>query len=178
MTYANFINILQKKNIDPDRLPQLLVEQLAAGNLKIATAESCTGGLVSKKITGISGSSAVFDCGVCSYANTVKHKVLGVKSATLAQYGAVSPQTACEMAKGVRMLSGAHIGVSTTGIAGPSGGTAKKPVGLVYIGISTAWQTIAAKAQIWGAPGLDREQIRNTAADMALFYGLNIIKML
>lgn len=85
------------------------------------------------------GSSEVFGCGAVTYANGAKERLLGVQGSTLARYGAVSPQTAREMADGVRRLSGADIGVSTTGVAGPDGGTDEKPVGLVYVGISSEW---------------------------------------
>ena len=108
-------------------------QQLKEKGMKIATAESCTGGLVSKRITEIPGASDVFECGVCSYANRIKHELLGVSEQTLERYGAVSPQTAQQMAEGIRRLSGAEIGISVTGIAGPGGGTEEKPVGLVFL---------------------------------------------
>ncbi len=114
-----------------------LVAALREKGLKIATAESCTGGLISGAITEVSGASEVFDGGVCSYANQIKESVLGVPARTLETVGAVSAATAAAMAKGVRKLMDAHIGVSVTGIAGPSGGTADKPVGTVYIAVAT-----------------------------------------
>lgn len=103
----------------------------------ISTAESCTGGLLSHVLTGISGSSAYFIGGVVAYSNVIKARMLGVQGVTLEKYGAVSQQTAQEMAEGVRKQFQTDIGLSTTGIAGPTGGTATKPVGLVWIGIST-----------------------------------------
>lgn len=123
--------------IDVPNLQTAAVNELLKRNLKIAAAESCTGGLVSERITQIPGASKIFDCGVCAYANEIKHRVLGVREETLAKYGAVSQQTAAEMASGVRKLANADIGISTTGIAGPGGGTQEKPVGLVYIGIDS-----------------------------------------
>ena len=113
-----------------------LVEILKERGLTISTAESCTGGLVAKTFTDVSGVSSVFWGGVVSYDNSVKENVLGVKRETLDSYGAVSYQTAKEMAQGVRDLCKTDIGISTTGIAGPTGGTPEKPVGTVYIGIA------------------------------------------
>lgn len=120
-----------------------LEQRLIEHGLMLCTAESCTGGLIANWLTDISGSSACFVGGVTAYANQAKLEFLGVKAETLKQFGAVSPQTAAEMADGVRARFAKHfpveqlIGISTTGIAGPTGGTAEKPVGLVYIGIST-----------------------------------------
>lgn len=102
----------------------------------IATAESCTGGLVSARITGVSGSSAYFLGGIVSYSNEAKHRLLGVPDRLLERYGAVSVDVALAMARGVRRKIGADIGVATTGIAGPGGATPTKPVGLVYIALA------------------------------------------
>lgn len=121
--------------IDVGNLQTALVKALHEKNLKIATAESITGGLVSKRITEVSGSSEVFECGICSYSNNIKHSVLGVSQETLDTFTEYSAETALEMAKGVRRISGADIGISTTGIAGPNGGTDEKPVGLVYVAL-------------------------------------------
>lgn len=123
--------------IDVGNLQTALVKALHEKNLKIATAESITGGLVSKRITEVSGSSEVFECGVCSYSNNIKHSVLGVSQETLDTFTEYSAETALEMAKGVRRISGADIGISTTGIAGPNGGTDEKPVGLVYVAVDS-----------------------------------------
>ena len=120
-----------------DKTAENVVQLLKERGLSAATAESCTGGLISAEITSVSGSSDVFGFGVCTYANEAKMKLLGVKAETLAAVGAVSEETACEMAAGVRRLSGADIAVSVTGVAGPTGGTPEKPVGTVYIGVST-----------------------------------------
>jgi len=102
----------------------------------IATAESCTGGLVAARITGISGSSAYFLGGIVSYSNEAKHRLLGVPDLMLERYGAVSVDVALAMARGVRRKIGTDIGIATTGIAGPTGATATKPVGLVYIALA------------------------------------------
>ena len=101
----------------------------------LALAESCTGGLVSKLITDVSGASAFYEGGVCSYSNSVKMKILGVKEETLRTFGAVSENTAREMSQGVRKALGADIGVGITGIAGPLSDGTNKPVGLIYISV-------------------------------------------
>ncbi len=130
----------------------------------VATAESCTGGLVAKRITDVSGSSEMFGYGCVTYANEAKMKLLGVKAETLEKYGAVSEHTAREMASGVRALSGADIGVATTGIAGPGGGTAEKPVGLVYLGVASDKGVRAVKLLLKG----DRDRVRILASSNAL----------
>ena len=168
ITAKEFLHILNEKGIDPKDLSQMVVDRLIEKGEKIATAESCTGGSISKRITDVSGASAVFDCGVCSYGNNIKNKVLGVNQETLETVGAVSPQTAMEMALGVRNLANSHYGIATTGIAGPTGGTKEKPVGLVYIGISSQKNTYAIKALL-GEQGYNRENIRKIATDLALF---------
>lgn len=117
-------------------LSTTLVRLLSEKGLTISTAESCTGGLIAKCITDVSGASSVFFGGVVSYDNSVKENVLGVKADTLCTYGAVSSQTAMQMAQGVCQVMKTDIGISTTGIAGPGGGTPEKPVGTVYIGFS------------------------------------------
>lgn len=154
---------------DMENLQTALVRLLMQKGLTIATAESCTGGLISKKITEVPGSSAVFGCGVCAYANEIKEKLLGVHHETLAQYGAVSSQTAMEMADGVRQASGADFAVSTTGLAGPGGGSDQKPVGLVYIGVSCRQGTVAHRFLLGQEGENEREQIRAAACGHALF---------
>jgi len=114
----------------------VLVEVLKDKGLKIATAESCTGGLLGGALTSMSGSSQFFELGVTTYSNEAKIKLLGVKENTIYQYGAVSENTAKEMADNIKDIAGVHIGVSVTGVAGPGGGSIEKPVGLVYIGVS------------------------------------------
>lgn len=149
-------------------LQQAVVRELTAQKRRIATAESLTGGLVSKRLTEVSGASAVLECGVCSYSNRIKHELLGVRAQTLNTYTEYSPQTALEMAEGVRRLSGAEIGVSTTGIAGP-GGVDGKPAGLVYVAVSTENDSIAYELQLSQGEKNNREQVRSLAASHALF---------
>ena len=105
--------------------------------LKIAVAESCTGGLIAHTLTNVPGSSQYFDRGIISYSNRAKVELLGVKRETLEKYGAVSRQTAEEMAIGIRERARVDMGIATTGIAGPRGGTKEKPVGLVYITLTS-----------------------------------------
>lgn len=141
-----------------------LVELLRSRGLKCATAESCTGGGIGSAITAVPGSSDVYLGGVVSYANSVKRDVLGVPEETLESVGAVSPETAASMADGVRRLVGADIAVSVTGIAGPGGGSAEKPIGLVWFGIAAKDGTRTEKAIFVG----DRERVREQAVLHAL----------
>lgn len=154
--------------VDIGSLQAALVAALQAKGLKVAAAESCTGGLVSKRITEVAGASQVFDCGVCSYANRIKEQVLGVSRETLETLGAVSKETAAQMAAGVRKLSKADIGVSTTGIAGPDGGTEEKPVGLVYVGVDSENYTTVLECRLSRGYDNERELIRYLASSHAL----------
>lgn len=154
-----------------------LVELLNRAGKTIATCESCTGGLISKLITNVSGASSVFGYGVCTYANEAKMKLLGVKEETLSKHGAVSEKTAIEMAKGMLELSGADIAISTTGIAGPTGGTPEKPVGLVYSAIAAdSGSYIKCVKMLLAAPGDDRETIRCKAANGAMSLAIEYLK--
>lgn len=154
--------------VDVGDLQTAAVELLRSRRLKVATAESCTGGYLAKRLTDVPGSSEVFECGVVSYANDVKEKLLCVRNETLTDYGAVSPQTAREMAEGIRKLSGADIGVSLTGIAGPDGGSAEKPVGLVYVGISSPWHSEVKELRLGRGYDEERELVRLLASSHAL----------
>ena len=128
--------------IDFNCIEEAVVKLLKENNLKVATAESCTGGFIAKRITNISGSSSVFDCGIVSYANEIKHKILGVSKDDLDTYGAVSEPVARQMAKGALEISGADIAVSVTGIAGPDSDGTDKPVGLSFI-------ALADRSNVW-----------------------------
>ena len=146
------------------RLEEEIATLLKEQGLTIAVAESASGGLISHLITNVPGSSDYFKGSVVAYANEVKVEVLGVKRKTVESYGAVSEQTAEEMALGVRMLLGADIGLSDTGIAGPTGGDAEKPVGLFYIGFSSELGTWAARHVFEGG----RLENKRAAAEAAL----------
>lgn len=122
--------------VDYTCIEEAVIEKLKEKHMKVATAESCTGGLIAKRITDVPGASEVFDCGIISYANEIKHRVLGVSEDDLNKYGAVSEPVAKQMAQGALKVSGADIAVSVTGIAGPDSDSTNKPVGLVYIGLA------------------------------------------
>ena len=151
--------------MDADSLEEVVVKELAARGLTVATAESCTGGMLSQRITAVPGASGVFAYGACTYANDIKEKMLGVRHETLEAYGAVSPETAAEMARGVRKAAGADFGVGITGIAGPGGGTPEKPVGLVYLAACSADTVYVQKLVITGRT---REVVRLSSTQHAL----------
>jgi len=152
-------------------LSRVLVDFLAENNLVIATAESCTGGLVAARIVDAPGASKVFYEGVVTYANEAKEARLNVSEETLEKYGAVSEQTAKEMAYGL-LSENVDIAVSTTGIAGPDGGTPEKPVGLVYIGIAfRGEEPFAIECRYAGS----RNDIRRSAANEALYRTYNYL---
>jgi len=137
-------------------------------NLTVATAESCTGGLIAHAITNVSGSSEYFDRGIVSYSNRAKMELLDVSENILKEYGAVSEQVAKTMAEGIRKKSNVDIGIATTGIAGPTGGTEEKPVGLVFIAISTSENTMVKKFQFSGDRLQNKESTCNAALNMLL----------
>ena len=145
-------------------IEQLLLDELRSRGMTFAAAESCTGGLIAKRITDLSGASAVFRGGVVSYTNDVKRDVLGVPQEILDRYGAVSPWTAGYMASGVRKLLKADIAVSVTGLAGPGGDEFGHPVGTVYIGYESAEKSVVKKYSFAGS----REEIRNQTIREAL----------
>ena len=146
---------------------QRCYEALKARGVTFAAAESCTGGLIAKRITDVSGSSKVFECGVCSYSNRIKHQLLGVSEQTLAEYGAISEQTAAQMASGVRNLSAADIGISVTRKAGPTADEGKE-VGLVYIGGDSPKLTHVFTLHVNRRDQDARETIRYLASSHAL----------
>ena len=141
-----------------------LVALLKAKGLRCATAESCTGGGVAAAITGVAGASEVFAGGAVTYENAAKEKVRGVSGETLRRHGAVSSETAAEMAAGARRLYGVDLAVSLTGIAGPGGGSAEKPVGLVWFGLASAAGVATEKAVFPGS----RAEVRAQAVRHAL----------
>ena len=138
--------------------------------LTIASAESCSGGLISHTLTNISGSSDYFDRGIVSYSNKAKMELLGVPEDVLEKYGTVSEQVAKAMAEGIRTKSNVDIGLSTTGIAGPTGGTKEKPVGLVYIGLSTKDEVLVKKFQFSGNRLENKENTCKAALQMLYDY--------
>ena len=142
-----------------------VVDTLRAKSLTLSFAESCTGGMCAQRIVSVSGASEIFLGGVVSYANSAKTGILGVKEATLSVYGAVSEETAREMARGARLVFSSDIAVSVSGIAGPGGGTEQKPVGTVCFGISSV---LGEYSETVHFKNDGREKIRTAAADHAL----------
>ena len=150
-----------------------IVKKLIKNKLKISIAESCTGGLLSSAITSISGSSKVFNLGLVTYSNESKIKVLKVSRNLIRQYGAVSEQVCRSMVKNVSKMGKTNISISVTGIAGPGGGSKKKPVGLVYIGIKKG-KKISIKKYLLKNKG--RSYIQKTIVNKCLGLILNVLK--
>ena len=142
---------------DGSSLEEVAARLLMEKKMTVSFAESCTGGLLAARLTDIPGISAVFDRAAVTYSNRSKMEQLCVRKETLDRYGAVSEQTACEMALGIRNISGTDLGISVTGIAGPGGGTDKKPVGLVYTALAHRDGVTVKRLDLWG----NRERIRN-----------------
>ncbi len=157
---------------DETSIVECVLEKLKQRGWKLAAAESCTGGMISSAIVDISGSSEVFQAGYVTYANEAKQKMVGVKQETLAQFGAVSEQTAREMAEGARRAAGVEIAVSVTGIAGPGGGSKEKPVGLGYIAVATPDRTVCQEFHLSG----NRMKIRTLMMKNALKMVLDQVK--
>lgn len=151
-------------------LPEVVGELLRSKEMTLAVAESCTGGLLGKMITDISGSSDYFLGGVIAYSNDLKIKLLSVPQIILEKYGAVSSECASYMAEGVIQATGADIGVSITGVAGPTGGTEEKPVGLVYVGLAVPGKTNAKECRFGNQRESNRDRSAVTALDMVRRY--------
>ncbi len=147
-----------------------IIEEFSARGLTLATAESCTGGLIAGALTDIAGSSAVVDRGFVTYSNTAKHEMIGVREETLAQFGAVSRETALEMVEGALKAAGTSLAVAVTGIAGPGGGSPEKPVGLVHLAAASKTGKLIHREMRFG--DLGRTAIRlatvRTALEMLL----------
>ena len=155
------------------KLPQKIVKLLSRKRLKISFAESCTGGLLSCAITSVSGSSKVFALGLVTYSNQSKNNILKIPKKTLIKYGAVSYESCLSMVKNLSKISKTEVSVSITGIAGPKGGSRKKPVGLVYIGIKKGNKTLVKK-HLFKNKG--RLYIQKTAVNKSLGIILSFIK--
>lgn len=154
-----------------NKLEETILQLLIKNNYTIATAESCTGGLLAGTLVNCSGISSYFKEGIVSYSNEAKEKYLGVHKETLEQYGAVSAETAREMAEGIKKAASVDIGLSTTGIAGPDGGTVQKPVGLVYIGLAIGEECYVYELNLQG----NRQVIREKTVKNSLY---NLYKQL
>ncbi len=151
-------------------LEEKVVKALNEKGLVMATAESCTGGYIAKRITDVSGSSSVFNCGIVSYSNDIKEKVLGVNGETLEKYGAVSEQTVDEMVRGALNVSGADIAVAVSGIAGPNSDNTNKPVGMICFAVSNGKQTIIKTSYTDF-----KENVRNNNREFAVKTALEMI---
>lgn len=145
-------------------LEQKVVQILKDTRKTLAVAESCTGGLLSHLLTNVPGASKCLKYSIIAYSNEAKEKFLKVPASLIKKYGAVSEQSALEMAKGVRRQLNTDLGVSITGIAGPDGGTARKPVGLTYIALNTTQESICLKCRFMG----NRIQVKSQAVTQAL----------
>ena len=152
-------------------LESVVVELLRANSLTATCVESCTGGLLSARLVNVPGVSEIYKTGLVTYSNKAKRKLLGVKKSTLQKYGAVSEQTAEEMARGAATLTKADVAVAVTGIAGPDGGTKEKPVGTVYIACSVKGKTVVKKYHFSG----NRSKVREATVSEALVLMRNCI---
>jgi nicotinamide-nucleotide amidase len=142
-----------------------IIELCKSKSKRLTTIESCTGGLLSAVLTAVPGSSEIFDCGFVTYSNEAKNKLVKVPSKTIIKFGAVSDEVAIAMAQGGLHEAGADISVSITGVAGPGGGTAQKPVGLVHFGIATNWSDAQPNRIIFSGT---RDEIRYQSVEHAL----------
>jgi len=161
------VKIILGENIyghDEESLEEVVLKLLQEKKMTISLAESCTGGLIANRLTDVPGASASLICGVISYSNASKINILGVSEDTISKYGAVSSQTAEEMAYGVKRINGTDIGLSITGIAGPDGGSAEKPVGLCYIGVALGDKVMVHKLIFNG----NRKKIKWNSSSKAL----------
>lgn len=154
-----------------EQLAYQVLEALKSRHWTLSTAESCTGGGIGSALTAVPGSSTAYLGGVISYTNAVKHALLGVPDEILSLYGAVSRETAACMAEGVRKVTGSHLGVSVTGLAGPNSDGSGKPVGLVYIGCANEARTVVNEFVFQG----DRTEVRQQAIISALELSLEML---
>ena len=169
ITFKNTICDYLKGKIyteNDENIENVVIREAVHNKSTIAIAESCTGGLVGSRITDVPGSSRVFLGGIIAYSNEIKEKSLGVKGATLKRYGAVSEETAIEMANCIRNKFSSEIGLSVTGIAGPDGGTVEKPIGLVYIGFSNKFGDKVFKRNFISSRGINKKRASQAALDI------------
>lgn len=168
--FENIKYNLHKNSIKTEEaLGRLLKEK----SLTVSTAESCTGGLVASRITDISGSSEYFKEAYVTYANEIKHKNLGVSNETLEKYGAVSSECAFEMAQGLSKRTGCDVAICTTGIAGPTGGSKNKPVGLIYIAVKYHDKIVIREFKL--NPALNRRIMKYNFSELALKTAIELL---
>ena len=159
--------------VDAGSIERAFVGELRSRGLTVATVESCTGGLIAKRLTDVPGVSAVFAGGCVTYTEEAKRLLAGVSAETLAQHTAVSRETAEEMARGIRQRLGTDIAIATTGYAGPDGGTEEDPVGTVYVAVSTTYGEAVKRLSL--SPMRSRDYIRTVASSMALAMALEVV---
>lgn len=160
--------VLNEMGENGESLEDCLVQKLSSKGFCITTAESCTGGLIAGTIVNVAGASAVLNEGYITYSNEAKERLIGVSHETLNTYGAVSEKTALAMAEGAAKAAHADVALSSTGIAGPGGGTLDKPVGLIYIGCYVRGKTKVLKCQFSGSRSENRRQTVQAALSLAL----------
>ncbi len=159
-----------------DMVTQRVVKYMKGKGLTLSVAESCTGGMLSERITAVSGASEIYKGGVCSYSEEIKQRVLGVKAQTLSEFSVYSPQVASQMSQGVMELMGTDASVGITGIAGPSGGSDEKPVGTVYVSVRFRDMEKVRDLRLYKEyERLDRESVRTLAAQKSLEMLLELI---
>ena len=154
--------ILSLKSKTPEKISKILLRE----TLQISSAESCTGGLISSRLTDVSGSSAYVKMNFVTYSNEAKHKILNVSEETINKYGAVSEQCAREMSEGLYRKTKADIAISTTGLAGPTGATETKPIGLMYVGITNRYKSVVQQFKL--NPKFDRIRMKQEFTQCAL----------
>lgn len=175
LSCEEIVQIYKENRNTLDKTIENIVQLLDKRQLKISTAESCTGGLLSELITSIPGASGVFEMGLCTYSNDVKHKLLGVPEDILSEFGAVSPETARAMVTGLKKLSGADMCISITGLAGPGGGTPECPVGTVFAGLIFGEKICTAHIKAYEMCKISRGNVRFAAAVCAFGVALKML---
>ncbi|PAF42342.1 CinA family protein [Helicobacter sp. 11S02596-1] len=158
-------SIFGDRVIESEDLATTIVEILKKNHQKITTAESCTGGLLAYQFTSVARASAVYDGGIVSYSNEIKHKCLGVKTDWLETYGAVSEPVVRDMLRGALQMFGADFALATSGVAGPSGGSVEKPVGTIYIGVQKAGNLAVVERYLFQG---ERQEIQKQSCECAL----------
>lgn len=170
------ISDLNDLSVKLDNVARYVVKLLLNMKLKVSTAESLTGGMISQYITSVEGASEIIELGICSYSDRIKHDVLGVSEQILSEYSAVSEQTALAMADGVMKISGSDVAVAVTGIAGPGGGTQEQPVGTVYVAVRYKDIKEVRNLKLYEKhSGTDRTQIRMLTTVYALLMIADVI---
>ena len=176
LSHEEIVQICQEAGNTLDKTVSDIVHLLDKRSKKIATAESCTGGMLSQLITSVSGASSIFELGLCTYSDAMKERFLHVPKGLLDTYGAVSAQVAGSMARGLSELSGAELCISVTGFAGPGGGTEKYPVGTVFVAVKYKDHMCVAHLELYRFCEMQRSAIRKAAAVCVFGIALKMLK--